>query len=381
MVDIIPEPVRKGRAAVSNTSGRFEALSRHHVDDGWGQNRNDSTRENPQGNFPETKDDCFPLSKLQTEVVEEQVKKIIAWNTSPDVPFDRSINPYRGCEHGCIYCFARPTHSYQGLSAGLDFETRLFSKPNAAAVLEAELRKPAYICKTLQLGANTDPYQPIERKLEITRSILKVLAAFNHPVTITTKSDLILRDLDILAPMAAKGLLGVGLSVTTLDNALSRSMEPRAPLPKKRLATIRHLSAAGVPVRVMFAPVIPALNDWEMERVLEAAAEHGASGANYVLLRLPFELTDLFRQWLHAHAPLKTNHVLSLMKQTHRGKLYISGFGTRMTGSGKYADMIAKRYYLALKKSALGGRTREEYALDCKQFLPPLSKGDQLALF
>ncbi len=366
MVDIIPMPIQKGRASVSNASGRFETLSHHAIDDGWPADADS---------------DEFPLPKLQTEVVEEHAKKIISWNTSPDVPFDRSINPYRGCEHGCIYCFARPSHSYQGLSAGLDFETKLFSKPDAAEILAAELRKSSYVCKTVQLGANTDPYQPIERKLEITRSILKVLSDFNHPVTITTKSDLVLRDLDILGPMAAKGLAAVGLSVTTLDGKLSRSMEPRAPTPKKRLQAIRHLSDAGVPVRVMCAPIIPALNDWEMERILDAAAEHGATGANYILLRLPFELTDLFREWLEANAPLKTNHVLSMMKQTHRGKLYISGFGTRMLGSGKYADLIAKRYYLALKKTGLTGRTREEYTLDCSQFIPPLSKGDQLALF
>lgn len=366
MVDIIPYSPQKGRASGSNDSGRFETVSRHPVDDGW------SGAEDT---------DAFAPTKLRTEVVEERARKIITWNTSPDVPFDRSINPYRGCEHGCIYCFARPSHSYQGLSAGLDFETKLFSKPDAAELLEAELRKSGYVPKTLQLGANTDPYQPVERKLEITRSVLRVLSDFNHPVTVTTKSDLVLRDLDILAPMAAKGLAAVGLSVTTLDNKLSRTMEPRAPTPKKRLAAIRHLSDAGVPVRVMCAPIIPALNDWEMERILEAAADHGASGANYILLRLPHELTDLFREWLLTNAPLKTNHVLSLMKQTHKGKLYVSGFGTRMQGSGKYADLIAKRYYLALKKTGLSGRTREEYALDCSQFIPPLSTGDQLALF
>jgi len=369
MVDIIPIPPKKGRAAVSNASGRFEALSHHCIDDGW----------LTEGEGEE--DDAFPLPRLKTEIIEEQAKKIISWNASPDLPFDRSINPYRGCEHGCIYCFARPTHAYHGLSPGLDFETRLFSKPGAARLLEAELRKPGYICKTLQLGANTDPYQPIERRLKLTRSILEVLSAFNHPVTITTKSDLVVRDLDILVPMAARGLVAVGLSVTTLDVKLSRQMEPRAPTPRKRLAVIRQLSDAGIPVRVMCAPIIPALNDWEMERILEAAADHGATGANYILLRLPHELRDLFREWLQRHVPLKTNHVLSLMKQSHQGSLYISGFGTRMKGSGKYADLIAKRYYLALKKYNLTGRTRDEYALDCSQFIVPLAKGDQLALF
>ena len=366
MVDIIPMPPKRGRAAVSNASGRFETLSHHRIDDGW------------PGDGDE---DEFPLPKLKTEVVEEVAKKIFAWNASPDLPFDRSVNPYRGCEHGCIYCFARPSHAYQGLSAGLDFETKLFSKPDAARLLESELRNSNYICKTVQLGANTDPYQPIERDLRITRSILEVLSAFNHPVTITTKSSLVLRDLDILAPMAERGLAAVGLSVTTLEAKLSRVMEPRAPTPRKRLDAIRRLSDAGIPVRVMCAPIIPALNDWEMERILEAGADHGATGANYILLRLPHELKDLFREWLEVNAPLKTNHVLSLMKQSHKGALYISGFGTRMKGSGKYADLIAKRYYLALKKYGLTGRTRDEYALDCSQFIAPLAKGDQLALF
>jgi len=369
MVDIIPIAPKKSRAAVSNASGRFEVLSSHPVDDGW-------TEPALGGD-----DDDFPLPKLKTEVITEQAKKIISWNASPDLPFDRSINPYRGCEHGCIYCFARPTHAYQGLSPGLDFETRLFSKPDAARLLETELRKPGYVCKTLQLGANTDPYQPIERRLKITRAVLEVLSAFNHPVTITTKSDMVLRDLDILVPMAARGLVAVGVSVTTLDVKLSRVMEPRAPTPRKRLAVIRRLSDAGIPVRVMCAPIIPALNDWEMERILEAGAEQGATGANYILLRLPHELRDLFREWLLHHVPLKTNHVLSLMKQSHQGSLYISGFGTRMKGSGKYADLIAKRYYLALKKYGLTGRTRDEYALDCSHFIAPLAKGDQLALF
>jgi DNA repair photolyase len=365
MVDILPLAPQKGRAAVSNESGRFEDLSHHKIDDGWADDE----------------DVDFPLPKLRTEITEETPKKIIAWNASPDVPFDRSINPYRGCEHGCIYCFARPSHAYHGLSSGLDFESKLFSKPDAAKLLDRELRKPSYVCQTLQLGANTDPYQPIERDLGITRSVLEVLAAFNHPVVITTKSDLVLRDLDILTPMAEKGLVVVGLSVTTLENKLSRVMEPRASTPKKRLSAIRKLSDAGVPVRVMLAPVIPALNDWEIERILEAGAGQGAMGANYLLLRLPHELKALFREWLNANMPLKTNHVLSLMKQSHKGTLYVPNFGERMSGSGKYAELIAKRYQLALKKTGLTDRTRDEYALDCSQFLPPLSKGAQLALF
>jgi len=366
MVDILNSPPKKGRGAISNESGRFENHTRHLVEDGW-DNIHD--------------DDALRPPTLKTEVSTEMPKRIISWNASPDVPFDRSINPYRGCEHGCIYCFARPTHAYQGLSPGLDFETRLFAKPDAAKILDRELRKPRYFCKTIQLGSNTDPYQPIERRLEITRSILQTLAAFNHPVTITTKSDLVLRDLDILAPMAEKGLAAVGLSVTTLDSTLARTMEPRAPTPKKRLAAIKLLSDAGIPVRVMLAPVIPALNDWELERIIGAAAEHGATGANYILLRLPGEVAGLFRQWLQTYAPLKTNHVLSLMKQSHKGALYIADYGERMSGSGQYAALISKRYQLALKRSGLLPRTPNHDALDCTQFLAPLARGDQLALF
>jgi len=366
MVEHIPIPAHKGRAAQSNTSGRYEKLSRHAIDDGW-----------PDISLADTN----TVPKLKTSVSLEYPKKIISRNASPDVPFDRSINPYRGCEHGCIYCFARPTHAYQGLSAGLDFETRLFSKPDSAGLLETELRNPGYVCKTLQLGANTDPYQPIERKLKVTREILQVLAAFRHPVTITTKSDLVLRDLDILVPMAKQGLVNIGISITTLDPGLARAMEPRAPRPEKRLATIRSLSGAGIPVRIMFAPVIPALTDWEMERVLSAASDNGATGANYILLRLPGEVSQLFREWMQKHVPLKTNHVLSLMHQTRRGKLYVSGFGERMKGHGHYAELIARRYDLALKKTGLTGRSREEYALNCSLFQVPLAKGNQLALF
>jgi len=365
MVDLLPDIARKGRGAVSNRNGRYEALSHVDVDDGW-----------PSGDV-----DNSVVEKLQTQITPEAAKTIIARNASPDVPFDRSINPYRGCEHGCVYCFARPTHAYMGLSPGLDFETRLFSKPNAAELLERELRKPGYRCKTLQLGANTDPYQPIERDLKITRSVLEVLSAFNHPVTITTKSDLVVRDLDILAPMAAKGLAAVGMSVTTLDGNLSRLMEPRAPTPQKRLSAIRRLADADVPVRVMCAPVIPALNDWEIERILAAGVENGASGANYILLRLPLEISELFAEWLHAHAPMKAAHVLSLIRQSHKGTVYVPRFGERMSGTGEYAGMINKRYCLALKKLGIDGRSDENYALDCSQFEPPLSRGAQLALF
>jgi len=365
MVDLLPDFAKKGRGAISNRSGRFEALSHVDVDDGWSFADADGT----------------DAAKVRTQVTVEKTKTIIARNASPDIPFDRSVNPYRGCEHGCVYCFARPTHAYMGLSPGLDFETRLFSKSNAAELLEQELRKPGYQCKTLQLGANTDPYQPIERDLKITRSVLEVLSRFNHPVVITTKSDLVIRDLDILIPMAKKGLVAAGLSVTTLDSTLSRLMEPRAPTPQKRLLAIRQLADAGVPVRVMCAPVIPALNDWEMERILAAGVENGAGGANYILLRLPLEISDLFSEWLNTHAPMKAEHVLSLIKQSHKGKVYRSAFGERMSGTGEYARMLSKRYHLALKKLGIDARTAGNYALDCSRFEPPLARGAQMALF
>ena len=296
----LPDIPRKGRGAVSNQTGRFEGYDAVAIDDGW--------------NLPPDED----LPPLRTTVTADTTRTIITRNTSPDVPFDRSINPYRGCEHGCVYCFARPSHAFLGLSPGLDFESRLFYKPDAAALLENELRKKSYKCDVMAMGTNTDPYQPIERDHKLTRQILEVLAAHNHPVGIVTKSSLVARDIDILAPMAEKKLAQVCLSVTTLDRDLSRRMEPRAPTPQRRLDTIRALTDAGIPCGVMAAPMIPVLTDPELESILEAAKEAGAHMAGYVLLRLPLEIKDLFREWLNAHAPLKADHVMSARKGGRR---------------------------------------------------------------
>ena len=316
---------RKGRGAASNASGRFEAEKRVAFDDGWG-----SAGEEP--------------APLTTTLSVDTTRTIIARNDSPDIGFDRSINPYRGCEHGCIYCYARPSHAYLGLSPGLDFESRLFYKPQAAKLLAGELRKRGYVCRPIALGSNTDPYQPVERKLGITRAILEVLRDFHHPVTIVTKSALIQRDLDILGEMARDRLAMAAISVTTLDRRLARVMEPRAATPERRLEAIAALSAAGVPVGVMSAPMIPALNDSEMEQILETARAAGASSAAYTLLRLPLELKALFKEWLEEHFPAKATHVLSLVAQTHGGRLYDSAWFTRKTGAGPYADVLRLRF-------------------------------------
>ena len=349
---------RKGRGAVSNRSGRFEALAGEPVDDGWG-----TAEEDPP--------------PLRTTLTVDSARSIIARNTSPDIPFDQSINPYRGCEHGCVYCFARPTHAFLGLSPGLDFETRLFYKPDAAALLEAELRHPRYRPKLIAMGTNTDPYQPAERELGLTRAILEVLARFNHPVGIVTKSALVLRDLDVLAPMARKGLAQVFLSVTTLDRGLARALEPRAATPPRRLDAIAQLSAAGVPTGVMAAPMIPALNDHELEAILAAAAEAGAASASYILLRLPLEIKDLFAEWLHTHVPDRAERVLSLIRQTRDGALYRLEFGTRMRGSGAVADLLAARFRTASRRLGLD---RGRSGLDTAQFAVPPAEGDQLRL-
>ena len=340
-------------------SGRFETESRHAVDDGWAVSDED-------------------LPPLRTTVTDEAPKTIIARNTSPDIPFDRSINPYRGCEHGCVYCFARPTHAYHGLSPGLDFETKLFAKPQAATLLAGELANPRYRCQPLAMGTNTDPYQPIERQRRITRQILEVLAGHGHPVTIVSKSDLVCRDIDILAPMAARGLASVALSVTTLDGGLARRLEPRAASPAKRLAAIRTLADAGVPTAIMVAPVIPALTDPEMETILAAAKDAGAVSAEYILLRLPLEIAGLFDEWLRQHAPLKAENVLSLIRDSRGGALYQSDWGRRRTGSGAYAELLAKRFVLARKRLGLDARGLD---LRCDLFRPPPRPGDQLALF
>ena len=350
---------RKGRGAASNESGRFETEKRALFDDGWGTD--------PQ-----------PM-RVATTLSVDATRTIIARNDSPDIGFDRSINPYRGCEHGCIYCYARPSHAYLGLSPGLDFETRIFYKPNAAALLRDELRKKGYICRPIALGSNTDPYQPAERKLGVTRAILEVLREFHHPVTIVTKGALIQRDIDILADMAQEKLAVVTVSVTTLDRALARIMEPRAATPERRIETIAALAKAGIPTGVLSAPMIPALNDREMETILARARDAGASVAGYTLLRLPFELKALFKEWLETHEPQKAAHVLSLVAQCHGGKLYDSAWSKRMVGAGPYAEMLAARFDRACRK--LGYSPRSTHMLDTSRFRPPPQKGDQLALF
>jgi DNA repair photolyase len=351
---------RKGRGAASNEVGRFEAEKRLMFDDGWGSA------------------DAEPLP-LTTTLTVDSTRTIIARNDSPDIGFDRSINPYRGCEHGCIYCYARPSHAYLGLSPGLDFESRLFYKPQAAALLAAELRKKGYACRPIALGSNTDPYQPVERRLGVTRSILEVLRDFRHPVTIVSKSALIQRDLDILSDMAKERLAIVTISVTTLDRRLARVMEPRASTPERRLETITALAAAGVPTGVLSAPMIPALNDSEMEHILERARAGGATSAGYTLLRLPLELKALFREWLESHFPDKASHVLSLVAQAHGGRLYDSAWSKRMSGAGPYADMLRVRFDRACRKLGLNQRTTNP--LDATRFRPPAGKGNQLNLF
>ncbi|MFQ5784031.1 MAG: PA0069 family radical SAM protein [Alphaproteobacteria bacterium] len=353
-----PRLHRKGRGAVSNRSGRYEPTTCESVDDGW-------------GGLDEE------LPRLDTTVTIDATRTIITRNDSPDVSFDRSINPYRGCEHGCVYCFARPTHAFLGLSPGQDFETRLFAKPDAPRLLAEELRKPGYVCRVIALGTNTDPYQPIERRRCITRGVLGVLAAFRHPVGIVTKSALVTRDRDILAPMAAQRLVRVYLSLTTLDRDLARRLEPRAPTPARRLAAIAALTGAGIPVGVLVAPVIPALNDSEIERILEAAADAGATSAGYVLLRLPLEVRDLFREWLAVHSPLKAERVMKLLREARGGRDYDAAWNRRMTGTGVYAGMIARRFDLARRRLGLAGR---DWALDTTRFRPPPRRGDQLSL-
>jgi len=364
MDKLVPNTPRKGRGAVSNATGRYEAEQRHRVDDGWGT--------------AWAAEEWESRESLRTTLTKDTTKVIITRNASPDIGFDRSINPYRGCEHGCIYCFARPTHAYLGLSPGLDFETKLFFKPEAAKLLAEELRQPKYECRPIAMGTNTDPYQPVERRLKITRSILEVLAAHKHPVTIVTKSSLILRDLDILAPMAKDGLAKAAVSVTTLDATLARRMEPRATTPSRRIETIRGLAAAGVPTSVMVAPVIPVLTDPEMETILETAANAGAQSAGFVMLRLPLEIKDLFQEWLAVHAPMKAKHVMSLVRDTRGGKDYDSRWFTRQRGEGPYAELIDRRFRLACEKLGLN---TARMTLDCSQFRLPPRAGDQLALF
>jgi DNA repair photolyase len=359
-----PDLPRKGRGAISNPDGRFEPTRREAVDDGWARAPN-----------PGEDDEPPPLA---TTLTADASRTIIARNQSPDIPFDQSINPFRGCEHGCVYCYARPSHAYLGLSSGLDFETRLFFKPDAGKLLRAELAKPGYRVSAIALGSNTDPYQPAERRLGVTRQILEVLAEHAHPFTIVTKSALVTRDLDILAPMAARKLCKVFVSVTTLDRELARTMEPRASTPARRLGAIRALADSGVHVGVMTAPMIPALNDHEMEALLEAARGHGAVSAGYTVLRLPHEIKDLFREWLEAHAPLKAKHVLSRIVQLRGGRLNDPNFGTRMSGGdGIDAQLIRRRFKLACARLGLN---RNDWSLDLSRFRVPPKPGDQLAL-
>jgi DNA repair photolyase len=362
MDEPLPARPRKGRGAAGNPQPRFDREQRTAIDDGWRR---------PEDDEP---------PPLHTTVSLDSSRSIIARNDSPDIPFEQSINPYRGCEHGCVYCFARPTHAYLGLSPGLDFETRLFAKPQAAALLRAELMSPKYVCKVIALGANTDPYQPIEREHRITRRVLEVLQEFRHPVGVVTKSALITRDLDILGAMAAQHLAAAAVSITTLDRELARRLEPRAPTPQRRLDTVRALAQAGIPTSVLASPMIPALNDHELEAILEAARDAGAVAANFILLRLPLELTSLFEEWLAAHAPGKAKHVMSLIRLARDGKTYRAEFGTRMTGTGAYAEMLQRRFASACRRLGFIGR-RDALRLDTTQFRRPPQKGDQLALF
>ncbi len=355
---IAPASRRRGRGAVSNKAGRFEPQQRVEVDDGW--------------------DALDTLPPFATTIAFERPRTVITRNESPDISFDRSVNPYRGCEHGCVYCFARPSHSYLGLSPGLDFETRLTVKQGAAERLEAELGASGYKPRTIAIGTNTDPYQPIERQHEVMRSLLKVLDRCNHPVGIVTKSAMVTRDIDILGPMAARGLVKVALSVTTLDASLARTMEPRATTPAKRLAAIEKLAAAGIPVTVMVAPIVPAINDAEIETILTRAQALGAREAGYVMLRLPLEVKDIFKEWLLLHFPDRYRHVMSLVQSMREGKENDATWGKRMTGTGPYAWMIGRRFEVASERL---GFPKVRAKLRTDLFAPPTRRGAQLDLF
>ncbi|MCA0927157.1 PA0069 family radical SAM protein [Ruegeria profundi] len=350
-------PHIRGRGTATNHSGRFEKFDTVRCDDGW-----------------DIDEDIPPL---RTDVRDEFARSLITYNRSPDLPFDRSINPYRGCEHGCVYCFARPTHAYLGLSPGLDFETRLIARPNAAEVLRSELSAKGYKVAPIALGTNTDPYQPVEKTRLITRDCLSVLQEFNHPIGIVTKGTLIERDLDILAPMAHQGLVRVGISLTTLDAGLSRRMEPRAPSPQRRLAVIRRLTGAGVPVRVMTSPIIPGLTDHELEHLLEAGRDAGADAASWIMLRLPREVSTLWQEWLETNEPARAEKIMSKLREMHGGRDYDPRWGHRMRGQGEYAELIAKRFKLAVKRFGLAVKLPP---LRCDLFARPAQIGDQLSL-
>lgn len=408
----------KGRGTACKKSGRFETLSYEPFDDGWmgeeGPHIEESAEDKAEDNAEETTkapasstqdmqtNQTLGKNKLwhvrlrsgglrsgglrswglrsggsrrsgktvQTQLGIDVARSVLTRNTSPDVPFDRSINPYKGCEHGCVYCFARPTHAYLGLSPGLDFETKLFYKPNAAEILRRELSRPSYTPRPIALGTNTDPYQPVERQTKLTRQILEVLVAFNHPFTIVTKSTLVIRDLDLIAPMAEKNMARVTLSITSLDNRLSHLLEPRAAAPAKRINCLRDLTEAGIPCGVLAAPMIPALNDPEIEAIAEAVADAGATSLGYVLLRLPLEIKELFSEWLRTHRPDRAARILSLVQQTRDGKLNDAEFGSRMRGQGPIADLIAQRFAKARKRYGFTDG-RERGGLDCTQFANP----------
>jgi len=355
---VSPVHARRGRGALSNADGRFEPYAHEAVDDGWGSGDE-------------------PVPPVKTTVQTDRARSVIVHQKSPDIPFEQSINPYRGCEHGCIYCYARPSHAYLGLSPGLDFETKLFAKPDAPALLAQELRRPGYRVTPIAFGTNTDPYQPIERRLRITRSLIEVLARCEHPLSVVTKSALIERDIDLLAPMAAKNLVQVFVSVTTLDRALARSLEPRAAAPQRRLETIRALAQAGVPVGVLAAPMIPALTDHELESILDACAQAGAREAGYTLLRLPGEVKGLFEEWLAKYAPARAAHVMNLVRATHGGRENDPAFGRRMRGTGEVATLLRDRFRLACRRLGLNSRT---WSLDTTRFRPPPADEAQLSL-
>ncbi len=355
---ILPGVAAKGRGAASNVASRFEGATREAVDDGWEMDEE--------------------VRVLRTEVSVERARSALSYNSSPDLGFDRAVNPYRGCEHGCVYCYARPTHAFLNLSPGLDFETRLIARPGIGAVLAQEFSARGYAPKVLVLGSNTDPYQPIEAKYRVTREVLEVAQAFRHPVGITTRGSLVERDLDILAPMAAEGLLRVGISLTTLDAGLARKMEPRAPAPARRLMMIRRLSEAGVPVRVMASPMIPGLTDHELERVLDAAKEAGAVAASSINLRLPREVAGLFRDWVEATFPDRAAKVMGRVRELHGGRDYDPAFGTRMRGQGVWADLMRKRFDVAVARLGLAVRVPP---MRVDLFAVPQKPGYQLSLF
>jgi DNA repair photolyase len=353
----VPTDPLHGRGARTNASGRYEAHAREAFDDGWGGEE---------------------VTRIETIVTPELAKSIIQTNQSPDISFDQSINPYRGCEHGCIYCYARPNHAYVGLSPGLDFETKLFFKPNAAALLEQEFARPRYTPKTIVLGGVTDIYQPIEREHRITRALLEVMERWGHPVSLITKSQLIMRDIDILERLAKRGLVKAAISVTTLERRIARVMEPRAAAPHRRVEAIRALAQAGVPVTVMVAPIVPAINDSEIETILEECAKAGASSAGYVMLRLPREIATLFREWLAAHFPDRAGRVMALVRQMRGGRDYDAEWGKRQRGQGPYAKLVADRFIAACRRLGLD---KPRLPLDCSQFKPPPQAGAQQDLF